>query len=399
MNNQIKSINHTQIRQPDSPPPLSLYIHIPWCIKKCPYCDFNSHANNQADIRSQEDAYIDQLITDFTAHLPEIADRPLHSLFIGGGTPSLFSPNAYARLLSEIDKHCPLSHAIEITLEANPGTIDHRHFAGYRHAGINRLSLGVQSFCDTALQRLGRIHDATTAEKAIALAQKVGFNRINIDIMYGLPEQSIKAALSDLQKALSWDVTHLSWYQLTIEPNTLFYRYQPTLPKEQTLIDMETAGLTQLSDAGFTRYEISAYCRDNHVCQHNLNYWQYGDYLGLGAGAHSKLTDLATGTITRFWKTKQPANYLNPDKPFIAQKNTLSHQEKPLEFMLNALRLFSPTAFTQYEAQTGLPREQIMPTLDKAVQLGWLTYDKETFCPTSKGYCYLNDLVALFLPN
>lgn len=378
--------------------PLSLYIHIPWCIKKCPYCDFNSHANSQDTIAATEAAYIDRLIDDLRAHTSDIQNRPIQTIFIGGGTPSLLSATAYARLFNVISTHCQLDNAVEITLEANPSSIEQKRFADYRALGINRLSIGVQSFEDSALKQLGRIHDSACADKAIRAAQRAGFKRINLDIMYGLPAQTPEAALADLQQALRYNTEHISWYQLTIEPNTVFYRYRPSLPNEDTIIDMDAAGQQLLTDAGLTRYEISAYCHSNAHCQHNVNYWRYGDYLGIGAGAHSKLTDITSHTITRFAKAKQPTQYLNPDKKQITQQHTVTQQERVFEFMLNALRLLSPTDFADFEQRTGLSKHVVLPLFAKAKQHGWLDYDKQAFCPTQMGYRYLNDLTALFLP-
>ncbi len=374
-------------------------MHIPWCIKKCPYCDFNSHASQARDVNTNEEAYVDRLIDDITMHLPMLATRLINTIFIGGGTPSLLSANAYARLFDFIRQHCHVSDTVEITLEANPGTVEQQRFCDYRAIGINRLSLGVQSFSDEALIELGRIHDGAGANAAIISAQRAGFERINIDIMYGLTGQTTQAALADLQRALHYDVEHISWYQLTIEPNTVFYRYPPALPDVDHIVAIEDAGQQLLAEAGFTRYEISAYCCQSAYCQHNLNYWRYGDYLGIGAGAHSKITDPITNVITRFCKAKQPTHYLNAQKNMLTKQQQVSSDELPFEFMLNVLRLFKPTTFTHFQQCTGLANTTIMATLNVAKQRGWLDYDDQQFWPTVSGYRYLNDLVGLFLPN
>lgn len=305
--------------------PLSLYIHLPWCIRKCPYCDFNSHGVKD-EIPEQQ--YINTLIQDLDEDLVEIEDRSLISIFFGGGTPSLFSGHAITTLLQEIQKRIPFQKDIEITLEANPGTVEQQYIRAYHEAGVNRLSIGVQSFQDDKLKALGRIHGSQEAQQAIETAKQAGFNNFNIDIMHGLPNQSVEDACYDIQTAIELKPTHLSWYQLTIEPNTVFYSKPPTLPDEDTLWEIEEQGKALLAKAGYEQYEVSAYAKQGRQCQHNINYWEFGDYLGIGAGAHSKITDPKSKKIERKWKVKHPKDYLNPNKPFVANKNLIS-QKKP----------------------------------------------------------------------
>jgi len=286
-------------------PPLSLYIHFPWCVRKCPYCDFNSHAV-RGDL--PEDQYIDALLADLESDLPRVWGRPVRSVFLGGGTPSLFSPEAIERLLAGVRARVTLVPEAEVTLEANPGTVETERFRGYRAAGVNRLSIGIQSFQPEQLQKLGRIHGRDEALAAAQAARAAGFDNFNLDLMFGLPQQTLDEALADLRTALALNPTHLSLYQLTLEPNTLFHAQPPELPDEDVLAAMQEALQAELADAGFTQYEVSAYARAGRRCRHNLNYWQFGDYLGIGAGAHAKITD-ADG-ITRLWKVKQPRNFL-----------------------------------------------------------------------------------------
>ncbi|MFP5465232.1 MAG: radical SAM family heme chaperone HemW, partial [Gammaproteobacteria bacterium] len=288
-----------------SAPPLSLYVHLPWCVRKCPYCDFNSHA---AGGELPQGDYIDALLRDIEADLPRVWGRPVMSVFIGGGTPSLFEPDAIARLLSDLRARLPLLAAAEITLEANPGTLDTARLEAFRRAGVNRLSLGVQSFHDRQLKALGRIHDAAAARRAIEVALSAGFERVNIDLMFGLPGQDPALALADLDAALAYDTGHVSWYQLTLEPNTVFHSHPPVLPEPDLMEAIYEAGLARLATAGYRRYEVSAYARPGQECRHNLNYWQFGDYLGIGAGAHGKLT-LPDG-ILRLAKYRQPQTYM-----------------------------------------------------------------------------------------
>jgi len=288
-------------------PPLSLYIHVPWCVKKCPYCDFNSHKSPEV---LAEDDYIDALIRDLEYVVPSVWGRTIQTVFIGGGTPSLFSAKAYEKLFSSLRALLPISHHAEITLEANPGTFEQHRFADYLSLGINRLSIGIQSFDDQSLNALGRIHDGQQAIAAVDTAQQVGFENINLDLMFGLPEQTAKTAQQDIETAIALEPTHLSYYQLTIEPNTLFHQQPPTLPDDDPIIDWQLNSQSKLAKAGYQQYEVSAYAKENQQCRHNLNYWQFGDYLGIGAGAHGKVSDAAKQTITRQSKQKQPFHLL-----------------------------------------------------------------------------------------
>ena len=310
--------------------PLSLYIHIPWCIKKCYYCDFNSHAKKN---NIPEKEYIDALIQDLTLDLPLIQNRKIKSIFIGGGTPSLFSAEAIETLLNKIKCLIQMEDILEVTMETNPGTIEHDDFIGYKHAGVNRISLGVQTFNNNTLKTLGRIHDNSQADFAIKQLINTNFNSFNIDLMYGLPGQTIEEALIDLKKAISYNPKHLSWYNLTIEPNTIFYAKRPLLPSNDDIYEMEQAGHKFLIENNFEHYEISAFTKDKNYCQHNMNYWEFGDYLGIGAGAHGKITDLKNFTITRYNKTRQPNAYLDRVKQnnFIADSIIIPKKEIPFE--------------------------------------------------------------------
>jgi oxygen-independent coproporphyrinogen-3 oxidase len=375
--------------------PLSLYIHIPWCIRKCPYCDFNSHKSPE---RLPEEAYIDALITDFEQDLSLYPQKkPLHSIFIGGGTPSLLSAQAYLRLFQHIQALIPFEEDIEITLEANPGTIEHGQFSEYLAAGINRLSLGIQSFHPSHLQRLGRIHDAKQAHNAIEQVLQAGYTRFNLDLMYGLPEQTVSQALEDLQQALVYQPSHLSWYQLTIEPNTIFHKTKPTLPHEDGIAEMEEAGLNLLAAHDMARYEISAFCRNDQMAQHNLNYWLFGDYYGIGAGAHGKLTLSAPEKIFRTQKYRQPKDYLDPHKSFLAQQTEISHSALMFEFMLNTTRLEQNIPYALFPQRTGLSIDYLQPKLRIAGDLGFITLFPEAWQITSLGRRFTNDLQAIFL--
>lgn len=386
------------------PLPLSLYIHMPWCIKKCPYCDFNSHSltNDLPEL-----AYIDALLDDLKCELPYIWGRPIQTIFIGGGTPSLFSAKALQHLLQTIRSLCPLSPNIEITLEANPGTLEQTNFAGYLAAGINRLSIGVQSFNPDHLTALGRIHQAQEAIRAIERAKSAGFVDLNCDLMYGLPNQSKAQALQDLKTAMALAPTHISWYQLTIEPNTLFAHHPPQLPADEQVADMADAGERLLAKANYNRYEISAYCQDHQYCKHNINYWEFGDYLGIGAGAHSKLSDLSTQQIYRLIKHKNPKQYLQARStsatptynPYLASKTKIDTDAYAFEFMLNACRLYRPISFALFESRTGLARTSIVKTLQAAKEKGLLQMNDDSFCLTSLGKRFYNDVVAMFLSS
>ncbi|MGO2131669.1 MAG: radical SAM family heme chaperone HemW [Halomonas sp.] len=380
-------------------PPLSLYVHVPWCVRKCPYCDFNSHGvGSHTDL--PEDDYLKALIADLDAELPLAAGRELVSVFIGGGTPSLMSAGFYQRLLDALAARLPLARDIEITLEANPGTLESGRFRGYRQAGINRLSVGVQSFHQPQLKALGRIHDGREALAAIDEAVRAGFDNFNIDLMHGLPEQTPELALSDLDQAIALSPAHLSWYQLTIEPNTEFHSHPPHLPQEEMLWDIQDLGHERLESAGFRRYEISAYAANNRRSQHNLNYWQFGDYLGIGAGAHGKIS--AAGgeglLIERRWKVRQPDSYLrriNDLRGFIAGQQRLEDAELPLEFSMNALRLTEGVPMSSWVQNTGRSCQQLEASLGKARDSGLLIDDKDGFCATERGLLFLNELLAL----
>ncbi|MDP3560172.1 MAG: radical SAM family heme chaperone HemW [Legionellaceae bacterium] len=370
----------------------SLYIHVPWCIRKCPYCDFNSH---EWSGELPEKAYVDTLIQDVHEDIARFGSSELGSIFIGGGTPSVLSGEAYARLFDALSQCFTWENDIEITLEANPGTVDQQRFKAYRLAGINRLSLGVQSFSAKYLKALGRIHDGPQAEKAILLAQEVGFTNFNIDLMYGLPGQSAEEASEDLLKAFSFQPKHLSWYELTIEPNTQFYKKPPSLPKEEHMWAIEQVGLQHLEAAGYHRYEISAFSKPGYAARHNLQYWQYGDYYGIGAGAHGKLH--SKEGIFRTQKHKMPKAYLDPQKPFLSAIHTVTDAEKIFEFMLNTTRLLRPIPIAWFTQQTGLPVERIIPFWDIAQQKGFLERTAEHWQLTSLGRRYTNDVQAIFL--
>ncbi|MDX1693540.1 MAG: radical SAM family heme chaperone HemW [Ketobacteraceae bacterium] len=381
----------------DSPltqPPLSLYIHFPWCVRKCPYCDFNSHETREIP----EQAYIRALLTDFDQDKSWWEQRSLHSIFMGGGTPSLFSASAMTQLLEALQQRIRFADNLEITLEANPGTFEQARFRGYRAAGINRLSLGVQSFDDQQLQTLGRIHSSHDARHAIESALEAGFDNINIDLMHGLPQQTPAQALSDLQQAIDLQPTHLSWYQLTIEPNTVFYSKPPALPEDDTLWSIQEQGQQLLAEQGYQQYEISAYSRPGKQCQHNLNYWQFGDYLALGAGAHGKITCPDTGQIIRYQKTRLPQHYLDPEKSFTAQQAPIPPADLPFEFFMNGFRLNQGVSKQDFEKRTGIPFRQTRAFIDKAKALGLIEETATRCVPTDKGRLYLNDLLQLFLP-
>jgi putative oxygen-independent coproporphyrinogen III oxidase len=374
-------------------PPLSLYIHIPWCLNKCPYCDFNSHAYEG---ELPEKSYIDSLLADLQRDLPYVQRRELVSIFIGGGTPSLFSPASISRLLSEIEKLIPFANAIEITMEANPGTFEINKFKGFRSAGINRLSIGIQSFDKNALKALGRVHDDKEAKAAAQNVKAAGFDNFNLDLMFGLPEQSIEDALADLQIALDCEPPHLSWYQLTIEPNTVFYSQPPVLPEDDLVSEMQDKGIELLAAHNLSRYEISAFCRPEKPSTHNLNYWLFGDYLGIGAGAHGKATLPDEQRIMRTRKTRQPAKYLANTQNTMAGLTEVSVADLPLEFMMNALRLVSGSDEKSFEQRTGLSITSISNELVRLREGGLL--GKDTLATTSQGYKFLNNVLAEFLP-
>lgn len=376
------------------PIPLSLYMHIPWCVKKCPYCDFNSHALKTV---LPEKEYCEHLLYELETQLPAVQNRIIHSIFIGGGTPSLFSPSAYQYLFSQLRKMLTIPSNCEITLEANPGTIENEKFKGYFDAGINRISLGVQSFQNDKLALLGRIHDGNQARNAIYAAKCAGFSRINVDLMFGLPNQTIDEALLDLQTAVDCDLSHVSWYQLTLEPNTFFYRFPPDLPNDDIKFEMQEAGQALLRKNQLIQYEISAYAKTESArCHHNLNYWRFGDYLGIGAGAHAKLTDAKTSIITRRMSTKHPKQYLSAMHDALFQSHQVASDEISLEFMMNALRLFEPIPFSLFEQRTGHAIQVIKKSLMRTQAAGLLDLGKNYFCPTPLGYRFLNELLMIF---
>jgi oxygen-independent coproporphyrinogen-3 oxidase len=379
-------------------PPLSLYIHIPWCVRKCPYCDFNSH-----EVREEipETKYIRALIDDLEQDLPSVWGRTIETIFIGGGTPSMFSADAISQLLSDIRARIPLKPDAEITLEANPGTVDQDRFKGFREAGINRLSIGVQSFQADLLNKIGRIHDDSEARVAINAAHRAGFDNVNLDLMFGLPGQTTDQALADLQTAMALQPDHISWYELTIEPNTWFHRHPPEQPDDNLLLTMQEAGRELLEKGGYTRYEVSAFSQTGKQCRHNLNYWKFGDYLGIGAGAHAKITDAASCTIARTAKIKHPRAYLDhaqsPQR--IGTTAALTPGDVTLEFAMNALRLDHGFSVAEFTATTGLPYAVIEETVNKLVEDELLSFDSGHIKTTIKGQRYLNELLQQWLPE
>ena len=380
-------------------PPLSLYIHTPWCVRKCPYCDFNSHEPDNREL--PEAAYLAALLSDLDGDLALASGRTLQTIFIGGGTPSLLSPTFYRQLFDGIRERLSFSPTIEITLEANPGTTEQQRFIGYREAGINRLSLGVQSFRPTQLSALGRIHTGNEAVTAIGEARAAGFDNLNIDLMHGLPQQTPEQAMEDIDQALALDPEHLSWYQLTLEPNTAFFSHPPPLPEEEALWDIQEAGHQRLEQAGLKRYEISAYARPGLQSHHNLNYWRFGDYLGIGAGAHGKLTQIdsqGAWQIERRWKTRQPDAYLrraNDPRGFVAGQQLIEPLDLPLEFAMNALRLTEGVPLADWAAHTGQPEALLLARLHSAQEKGLLMEMPEKLRASPQGLLFLNELLAL----
>jgi len=379
-------------------PPLSLYIHIPWCVRKCPYCDFNSH---EARDEIPEAAYIDALIADLEQDLPAVWGRTVETVFFGGGTPSLFSPEGIDQLLADVRARIPLKPEAEITLEANPGTVDYARFKGFREAGINRLSIGIQSFQPELLKAIGRIHSDTEAITAVEAAHQAGFQNFNLDLMFGLPGQTQKQALQDLQMAKDLKPAHISWYELTIEPNTWFHRHPPQRPDDGTLWEMQQAGRTLLEAAGYQRYEISAYAHAQQQCRHNMNYWQFGDYLGIGAGAHAKISDAASQSITRTAKQRHPRNYLDSARTTarISSSTRITKEDALLEFAMNALRLDQGFSLTTFNATTGLSYTDIETIVNKGVAEGLLSHDGHIIRATPKGQRYLNELLQHWMPD
>ncbi|MCP5239464.1 MAG: oxygen-independent coproporphyrinogen III oxidase-like protein [Zoogloeaceae bacterium] len=379
-----------------APPPLSLYVHYPWCVRKCPYCDFNSHAVRDEGI--PEEAYVEALIADLEAALPQIWGRRINTVFIGGGTPSLLSPAGLDRLLTAVRTLTMLAPAAEITLEANPGTVEAARFKGFREAGVTRVSLGIQSFNDTHLKALGRIHDASEARAAVDHAL-THFESVNLDLMYALPGQSLADARADLEAAIGFGPAHLSCYHLTLEPNTPFHAAPPALPDDDLAADMQEMIEARLGEAGYRHYETSAFARPGRECRHNLNYWHFGDYLGIGAGAHGKLSS-HTG-IAREMRHKHPTAYLAGAArgDFVQDRRLVDVEDLPFEFMMNALRLTGGFALAQFGAHTGLPLAAVEERLIEARKAGFIEIVDERVVPTARGRRFLNELLQGFLPD
>lgn len=375
------------------PPPLALYVHIPWCVRKCPYCDFNSH---QAAGELPEAEYVRALLADLDCERDRADGRQFSSVFFGGGTPSLFSAHAIAAVLEAAERRIGFTPDAEITLEANPGAVDADNFRGYRAAGVNRLSIGVQSFSDPHLRALGRIHSGGEAVRAFDLARAADFQNINLDLMHCLPGQTPPQAVADLEQAIALAPEHLSWYQLTIEPNTLFYRKPPQLPDESVLDAINTAGATLLERAGYRQYEVSAYARDGRHSRHNVNYWEFGDYIGIGAGAHGKLTDAAAGAIRRRRKVRHPRDYLTRDDDRCAEQMTLDAADLPLEFFLNALRLNAGVPVHYFGERTGQPLAVIAEPWDDLVRQGLAAPLTDRLATTPTGHRFLDTVLAAF---
>jgi len=376
-------------------PPLSLYIHFPWCVKKCPYCDFNSHTAKQS---IPEDDYINALIADLEQELPSVWGRSITSIFIGGGTPSLMSVQAVDKLLSGIRARLPFLSDIEITMEANPGAVEANKFKGYFDSGVNRISIGVQSFDDHFLAELGRIHSSDEAHRAIEIAREAGFQNINIDLMYALPGQSIEQAMKDLTIAIDIKPEHLSWYQLTLEPNTAFYHQPPKkMATDDLLADIGELGLELLESKGYRRYEVSAFSLlGEYPAWHNTNYWQFGDYLGIGAGAHGKITRADTQQIIRTSKRRNPKDYLNKEKSFIDQTRIVKPEELPLEFMMNSMRLKNGVDEKLFYQTTGMLLSQIEQPIKKCIDRGLMFQNNNMILPSKTGFKFLNEILSEF---
>ncbi len=394
MNNSLVSTLNTGPSRPGAIP-LSLYIHIPWCVRKCPYCDFNSHEKKG---ELPEQAYIAAMLQDLEQDLAFVQGRELQSIFIGGGTPSLFSASAYEMLFKGLHQHLSFASDIEITLEANPGTLEQGRFESYRALGINRLSIGVQSFDPAQLKKLGRIHNSDDAKRAIACAQQAGFSNFNVDLMHGLNDQTEADAIADLQIALAAGAPHISWYQLTIEPNTEFFKRPPCLPVETELQRIQDAGFALLDSTGFARYEVSAFAKLGHQSRHNLNYWQFGDYLALGAGAHGKITH-ASGEIIRYQKTRKPEDYLQRQPSRSSKSETIDNADLALEFMMNALRLQQGFTRQLFSERTGLAAEAIEARLVKLRRLGLLEESNQLIRPSQRGFELVDSILSEFLPS
>ena len=377
-------------------PPLALYVHIPWCVRKCPYCDFNSH---QAGATLNEVGYLEALMCDLEQELMNVNNRKIKSIFFGGGTPSLFEARSIENILNGIRQRTPLADEIEITLEANPGTVEQHKFSDYRAAGINRLSIGIQSFDNHKLEQLGRIHDAAEACNAIEEAYKAGFENINLDLMFGLPGQTLPQAVKDTTTAIQFEPAHISHYQLTIEPNTWFYKHRPALPHDDAVWQMQTACHQQLQDNGYTRYEVSAFSKPGQHCRHNMNYWLFGDYIGIGAGAHGKVTD-KQNAVQRRWKHRQPDTYIKQAINHTACSGTrsLDDDDRLFEFLLNALRLREGFDIRLFEQRTGLPRSLLLDAC-ASIDAELLVIDEERIAASERGYDFLNEVLQNFMQS
>lgn len=393
-------------------PPLSLYVHIPWCVRKCPYCDFNSH---EASGTLPEAEYVEALRADLGADAYLAQGRAIETVFFGGGTPSLLSDRAIGQILNAVDELVGLAPEAEITLEANPGTFEQERFRGYRLAGVNRLSIGIQSFQQARLEQLGRIHGREEALAAVAMARAAGFDNLNLDLMHGLPDQTTRQACADLEQAIDLKPEHISWYQLTIEPNTQFYNAPPLLPVEDTLADIQAEGEQLLAKAGYQQYEVSAYARPGRRARHNVNYWEFGDYLGIGAGAHGKITWPGTREVTRLWKTRLPQHYLARDcstgqapqgeeaslsarhrNPYLAGSEVINTEALPLDFLLNGLRLNDGVSLDLFRKRTGLEREALLPQWAQLQKDGLVADSNDLLQTTDLGRRFLNEVLARF---
>ena len=376
-------------------PPLSLYVHIPWCVQKCPYCDFNSHGLKSA---LPEKEYVAHLLDDLAQDAKRVDTRQVDTVFIGGGTPSLFSAQAMADIINGIKARVNLAENAEITMEANPGTVEAGKFLGFYEAGVNRISVGIQSFQPQHLQVLGRIHNSHQAENAVKQAHEAGLPTFNLDLMHGLPNQSVENALSDLNKGIALNPYHLSWYQLTIEPNTPFYSRPPELPDDDILWEIQQQGHQRLEAAGYAQYEISGYAKVGHQCRHNLNYWRFGDYLGIGCGAHGKITDVVNGTIHRTVKVKHPRGYMEISRPYIDNETQVEKHDVPFEFFMNRFRLVEPCPIEDYYALTGqVLSDDVKKALEDAQRQGLLDITSTHWQVTAKGRRYLNSLLSCFV--
>jgi len=379
-------------------PPLALYIHLPWCIKKCPYCDFNSHEVRDTLPEAQ---YVDALLEDLSAEMPLVWGRTFSTVFIGGGTPSLFSAESVHNLLSGVRALTGLAPTAEVTMEANPGAMDAGRFHEFRAAGINRLSIGIQSFNNTQLERLGRVHDANDAHDAIHIARQAGFDNLNLDLMFALPQQTESEALADLQQAIGHDPEHLSYYELTIEPNTRFAKFPPQLPNDDKRWEMQTAANELLQAADFSRYEVSAWSRSGRECHHNLNYWHFGDYVGIGAGAHGKLSFADSNTVVRRWKQRHPAAWMNAKDAAsrLGGETPIALHDTGLEFMMNALRLTKGFPLSEFTAHTGVSVQPWLGAIEEGVERGLLCLDSGNLRASERGLELLNEVLALFMPT